>query len=113
MSHVYVVQKQMRYNHEKGVSEPRFPSIVKAEKFGELVYCLSPNEHPFEPESVVGNLHETLKNFGPSDFLILVGNPILLGLASAVASHYNSGEVVFLQWSARSNDYVPITARIF
>ncbi len=113
MSNVYVVQKQMRYDSDKGISVPRFPTIALAEKFGSLVYCLNPNEHPFEPESVVGNLHEALKDFNQDDYLILVGNPVILGLATAIASHYNSGNVTFLQWSNRSNDYIPIITRMF
>ena len=110
---VFVVQQQMRYNPSTGKPEPRFPTISKAERHGEIEYCLSPNEHPFNLESVLGALHESLSGFSDTDHLILVGNPILLGSASAIAAHYNEGRVKFLQWSAKQNDYIVIKAQIY
>lgn len=110
---VYVVQRQMRYNSETGESEPRFPTITKAERFGEIKYCLSPNEHPFNLDSVLGNLHEALNDYNDDDYIVLVGNPILLGCASSICGFYNEGKINFLQWSARENDYVKIHARLY
>lgn len=110
---VYVVQKQMRYDHDAQKSVPRFPTITKAERFGEIKYCLSPNEHPFNMESAVGNLHDALSGFCDDDFLILVGSPILLGCATAIAGYYNEGRVKFLQWSAREDDYVLLQGDIY
>lgn len=110
---VYVVQKQMRYNQETGKSEPRFPTIVRAEKFGELQYCLAPNEHPMIMDSVLGHLHESLSGFNDDDYLVLVGSPILLGCATAIAAHYNEGRVNFLQWSAKEGGYLVVQAEIY
>ena len=110
---VYVVQKQIRYNPGTGKPEPRFPTIAKAEKYGDLEYCLSPNEHPYNLESVLGNLHESLSGFSDDDYLVLVGSPILLGCAAAIAARYNEGRVSFLQWSAKENDYIKIAGAIF
>lgn len=110
---VYVVQKQMKYNSETGKPEPRFPTITQAEKYGDIRYCLSSNHHPFDLEPVLGGLHENLSGFSDDDFLILVGNPILLGHATAIAAHYNEGRVKFLQWSARNSDYVLISSEIY
>lgn len=109
---VYVVQKQMKYNAETGQNEPRFSTITKAERWGELHYCLQPGQHPFNMEPVLGSLHEALSGFSDEDHLVLVGNPVLIGLATAIASHYNDGKVSFLQWSARSNDYVKLQSEI-
>jgi len=102
----------MRYNQETGRTEPRFPTISKAERFGDIHYCLSPNEHPFNLEPVLGHLHGALSGFSDEDYLILVGNPVLLGLATAIASHYNDGKVKFLQWSAKESNYVLLPAEI-
>ncbi len=110
---VYIVQQQMRYDASKRELVPRFPSIHKAEQYGELVYLLSPSAHPFSPELVLGDLHSKLKDFGDNDHLLLIGNPGLIGMATAIAAHYNDGAVKLLQWSGRHEEYTVIDAEMF
>jgi len=110
---VYVVQQQMRFDQLKKELIPRFTSISKAERWGAIVYLLSPSAHPFNPELVLGDLHEKLSDFSDNDHLLLIGNPGLIGMATALASHYNEGKVKFLQWSGRHNEYTEIVAKIY
>jgi len=110
---VFVVQQQMRFDRDKKVMVPRFPSISKAESFGRLVYLLSPSAHPFDPELVIGDLHKSLSGFSDEDYLLLVGNPCLIGMATSVAAHYNKGRVTFLQWSGRNDEYTTIMTKMF
>lgn len=110
---VYAVQQQMRYDPLRKELVPRFPSIVKAEKWGAIVYILSPSAHPFDPELVLGDIHEKLSGFSDDDHLLLIGNPGLIGMSTAVAAHYNSGRVKFLQWSGRHSEYTEIVTEIF
>ena len=113
MGIVYVVQEQLRFDVESGKNVPRFPSIDRARELGKIVYMLEPNAHPFVPNNVTGILHHHLSNFCDEDYLILVGNPVLLGMATAIAANYNSGRVNFLQWSQKGDRYTLITAEIF
>ena len=110
---VYVIQKQMKFDQERGDLVPRFPSIDKAERFGRLEYLLSPSAHPFNPEGVLGDLHARLKLFNDTDHLLLIGNPGLIGMATTIAAHYNEGRVRFLQWSGRHSTYTEIVAKIY
>lgn len=110
---VYVVQKQMRFDQDSGELVPRFNTLDLAEKWGEMKYLLSPSAHPFGTDSVIGDLHEKLKEYTPDDHLLLIGNPALIGMATAIAAHYSGGDVRFLQWSGRSGDYAEISAKIF
>lgn len=110
---VFIVQKQMRFDDGTGELVPRFRTLDRAERFGALEYLLSPSAHPFNPSNVIGDLHEKLRNFGDGDYLLLIGNPALIGMATSVASHYNGGKVKFLQWSGRQSDYAEISARMF
>jgi len=110
---VYAIQQQMRYDAARRELVPRFSSIYKAEKWGEIVYLLSPSAHPFNPELVLGDLHSKLQDFGDSDHLLLIGNPGLIGMATAIAAHYNDGSVKFLQWSGRHETYTEIHAAMF
>lgn len=110
---VFVIQQQMRFDQNRKELVPRFPSINKAERWGSLSYLLSPSAHPFNPELVLGDLHEKLSKFTDEDHLLLIGNPGLIGMATAIAANYNSGRVKFLQWSGRHGDYTEIITKIF
>lgn len=110
---VYAVQQQMRFDQARGELVPRFSSINKAERWGEIVYLLSPSAHPFNPDLVLGDLHEELSGFCDDDHLLLIGNPGLIGMATALAAYYNEGRVKLLQWSGRHNEYTEIQAKIY
>ena len=110
---VYVVQKQMRFDDRKGELVPRFKTMDKARRFGDLEFLLSPSAHPFNPENVMRALREKLRDFGDEDHLLLIGNPALIGMATAVAAHRNCGRVRLLQWSGKQSDYTEISVRMF
>jgi hypothetical protein len=110
---VFAIQQQMKFDSIRRELVPRFPSVDRAEKWGKIVYVLSPSAHPFNPELILGDIHENLANFNDNDFLLLIGNPGLIGMSTAVAAHYNDGRVKFLQWSGRHGEYTEIVSKIF
>lgn len=108
MSRVFVVQNTHRASGTNGLS-PKF-DFSDAERFGELIFLLSPSARPFSPDHLVAELWEKLTDYSNDDFLLLVGNPALIGFAVAIASKINHGQVNVLQWSG--GRYVPIRARL-
>jgi hypothetical protein len=99
MARVYIVQDQQRRQSGELVSLFDFSA---AERFGELIFVLGPSARPFPPnEGIVAQLHEALQDFGPDDYLLLVGNPCLIGWATAIAAYYSGGIVQQLQFAAR------------
>lgn len=110
---VFVVQQQMRFDQVRKELVPRFTSIEKAEKWGRIEFILSPSAHPFNPETVLGDIHEKLSGFSDEDHLLLIGNPALIGMVTAIAAYYNDGTVKFLQWSGRHNEYTEIVTKIY
>lgn len=110
---VFAVQQQMRFDQVRKELVPRFTSINKAERWGEIMYLLSPSAHPFNPSLVLGDMHEKLSDFTDEDHLLLIGNPGLIGMATSIAAHYNGGCVKLLQWSGRHNEYTEIVAKIY
>jgi hypothetical protein len=110
---VFAIQQQMKFDGVKRELVPRFPSIFKAERWGSIVYVLSPSAHPFNPELILGDIHDKLSGFNDDDFLLLIGNPGLIGMSTAVAAYYNEGRVKFLQWSGRHGEYTEIVSKIF
>ncbi len=106
---VYVVQNQMRMSDRTGELEPKF-DMSSAERFGTLVYLLSPTARPFTSAPIIQQLKEKLKDFGNDDYLLLIGNPCLIGFAVAVAAGMNSGWINVLQWDGRKREYVSVEA---
>ncbi len=110
---VFAVQQQMRFDQVRKELVPRFTSVDKALRWGQIVYLLSPSAHPFNPDLVLGDMHEKLSGFNEDDHLLLIGNPGLIGMATSIAAYYNNGEVKLLQWSGRHGEYTEIVAKIY
>lgn len=113
MARVFVVQEQHRFCHTTKRLVPKF-DIKPAEKYGEISYLLSPSASPFHPESVLEELHEKLKDFGPDDCILLIGNPVLIGWVMTIAAdRSDNGLVRALQWSGKDQAYILVEATIF
>lgn len=108
---VYVVQKQMHLDREKNEYVERF-NLETAQEYGDLVYLLSPTAAPFRPDGVLADLRTGLSDFTDEDHLLLIGNPVLIGMAAAIAAD-RAGTVNFLQWSGKDQKYLSIKADIF
>ena len=107
---VYVVQKTMRWDAPRGELVPKF-DLSPAQEYGTLEYLLSPTASPFRPEALLPELHEKLSQFTEEDYLLLVGNPVLIGLAVCLAADYAGGSVNLLQWSGKAGKYLPVVVR--
>jgi len=111
MSVVFAIQNQMYYDKENEILAPRF-DLTPAEEYGTLKFLLSPSAAPFHTEEIVLELKTGLENIKPEDYLLLVGNPVLIGITTAIAADI-IGSVQFLQWSGKDKKYLPIKANIF
>ena len=107
---VYVVQKQMRFDRESGSLVPKF-DLEPAEEYGAIEYLLSPTAAPFNPGPILAELRERLARFNDEDYLLLVGNPVIIGWAMAIAADIN-GNVKALQWSGKDQRYICIDAEV-
>lgn len=109
MARVFVVQETKWVDPADGQLKPKF-DLSPAAVHGELVHMLEPGASPFNLEPVLDKLHEHLATYTPQDFLLLIGSPVLLGLATAIAADYGQGNVRMLQWSGAKRAYVPVFA---
>jgi hypothetical protein len=107
---VWVVQSTNKLDENTGKLVPKF-DFTPATRFGTVNFLLSPSASPFSLQTVMLDLHAKLKHFNSRDFLLCAGSPVLLGLACAVAAHYNDGDVNLLQWSGAKRAYVPVFAK--
>jgi hypothetical protein len=119
---IYVVQNSMRRD-ERGVLVPKFnfqgcleflpgvESVDEAWKTERLRVLLQPEVAPWQHD-VMTRLRDGLRDFTEADFLLPVGNPIIIGLAAAVAAD-KAESVQFLQWNMGKQGYISIRVRVF
>lgn len=98
---VYVVQDPMRMN------------IISAVKYGEIKILLQKGSQiTFSAGAVTNQLKKALSNFNDDDYLLLIGDPAAIGLAVAVAAHWNQGRVKMLKWDRKEHVYYPVSINI-
>ena len=78
MPRVFVVQEQPHMN------------ISPAMDYGKLVYMIGPGEHGFNPKRAIDTYRACLQehSFECGDFLLLIGDPILIGCAVAITDQW-------------------------
>lgn len=110
---VFIVQDQYMRHPENNSLVSKF-DFSQAAAYGELVFLLGPNVNPFRPnETVIATLTDQLYDFSNRDYLLLTGNPVLIGWATAVAALMNKGPVKFLQWNGRRKCYLEVGGNIY
>lgn len=112
MSTVFIVQEHLRRNRNTGELEPAF-DLSPAASFGSFRYLLGSSASPFNPDPIIKELHDGLKDYTDDDYLLLTGNPILIGMACSIAADNNDGHIKMLQWSGTEKKYIPVVANLF
>ena len=102
MSHVFVIQG----------AENRF-DFKPAERFGELVFVLGDSDSVFHIEETLTKLSQRMSGFTEDDFILPIGNPALIGMATAFAADQTGGKFSMLQWLGREKQYIPIKVSLW
>ena len=97
MSKVYVVQEDPKKN------------LAPAMKFGEVVIICPYGQVSFDPSEAVELIADKLDTFSDEDYLLLVGDPTLIAICSAMTGLYTNGKFKVLKWDRQERIYYPIT----
>ena len=86
-------------------------NLSHAMEFGEIRNIEQNDFPPYRDGSqVVGRIRRTLSVFNANvDYILLVGDPILVGLTFAVLREAAWATIRVLKWDRQSSRYVPIT----
>ncbi|MBC8183265.1 hypothetical protein H8E88_19340 [candidate division KSB1 bacterium] len=110
MGKVYIVQEIMRKNRYQEL-EP-VHDLTPASVYGELKILLSNRRMPLNIQPIIRELRSKLRNFSDEDYLLLVGDPVLIGLATAIAADINIGMINLLKWDRQTKQYIKINTNI-
>lgn len=106
---VFVTQCPAFKNAEGGWTEKY--DLEDAKRFGELVR-LHGAGNVRAVGIVMDGLRRALRDFSDEDFLLPLGDPILIGVATALAAQANRGRVRMLKWDRRSRGYALVTLEL-
>lgn len=104
---VYAVQVPERRDPQTRRIVPRY-DLSPAHIYGDVEVLLSPTAKPFRSKPIIEELYQKLKDFGDDDYVICIGNPILLALTVSIAVDINDGRAKLLQWHGHTEEYVPV-----
>lgn len=106
MSKVFVVCEPLSFkNGNGGVAKI---DMTPAAEYGELEVLLAHTQSLFAPVPTVRKLRERLENFSDADYILPVGDPVLMSTVAMVAAEMNHGRVKFLKWDRIQRRYIVI-----
>ncbi len=107
---VYLVQE---IPTDRDTGQPKI-DITPALKYGKIK-ILFPRlkQMQFTPGPMVMEIKNSLKDFTADDYLLLYGDPAIIGVVCAVASDLTNGKFKLLKYDRRQFSYYPIELNIF
>ena len=110
MSKVYLFQDIPVYR-ETGQTKY---NIMGAQKYGEITVMLPARAQMiFSPGPLIFQIREKLKSFSSEDYLLLSGDPAIIGVTCSIVSDMNNGKYKLLKWDRQEKTYYPIEINIF
>jgi len=103
-STVYVLQELPGTS----IGRPKY-NIIGAQKFGKLKVLLKENTQiVLSPGPIIFELRRLLRDYTSKDYLLLSGDPSVIGIACSVVSDINNGRFNLLKWDRQEQMYYPL-----
>tara|TARA_R100001015_G_C4579854_1_gene136537 strand:- start:44 stop:442 length:399 start_codon:yes stop_codon:yes gene_type:complete len=89
-------------------------NIIGATQFGNLKVCLPENSQIIlSPTYVITTLRSKLKDYNSNDYLLLTGDPAIIGVACSIVSDITNGEFNLLKWDKQERRYYPVEIKLY
>ena len=89
-------------------------NIMGAQKFGKIKVLLKEDSQMiFSPGPIIFELRRLLKNYTSKDYLLLSGDPAIIGVACSVVSDITHGKYNLLKWDRQERMYYPISINLY
>jgi len=88
-------------------------NIMGAAEFGTFKFLLPElSQIIFSPGPLIFKLRKGLQNYKPSDFLLLTGDPAIIGVACSIVSDITNGKYQLLKWDKQERKYYSININL-
>ena len=89
-------------------------NIMGAADYGEFKFLLPEfSQMIFSPGPLIFKLRQGLKNFSTNDYLLLTGDPAIIGVACSIVSDITNGKYNLLKWDKQERKYYPIKINLY
>ena len=89
-------------------------NIMGASKYGEFKFLLPEfSQIIFSPGPLIFKLRKSLKDFTTEDYLLLTGDPAIIGVACSIVSDMTNGKYNLLKWDKQEKQYYPIAINLY
>ena len=84
-------------------------NILGAAEYGVFKFLLPEfSQIIFSPGPLIFKLRQSLKNYRPNDYLLLTGDPAIIGVACSIVSDITNGKYNLLKWDKQERKYYSI-----
>jgi hypothetical protein len=88
-------------------------NIMGAAEFGTFRFLLPElSQIIFSPGPLIFKLRKGLQNYKPRDFLLLTGDPAIIGVACSIVSDITNGKYQLLKWDKQERKYYSININL-
>ncbi len=92
---------------------PKF-NIMGASRYGNIVTLLPENSQIIlSPGPLIYKLRKLLKDYKSTDYLLLTGDPAIIGAACSIVSDLTNGRFNLLKWDRQEKMYYPIEINLY
>ena len=89
-------------------------NIIGATQFGQLKVLLPENSQIIlSPSYVITTLRSKLKEYTSNDYLLLTGDPAIIGVACSIVSDTTNGKYNLLKWDKQERKYYPVEIDLY
>ena len=67
----------------------------------------------FDDPLIVDQIADGLQDIKPEDYLLLAGDPVLIGIVTAIAADMLDGEINLLKWDRQEKVYLPLHLSLY
>jgi len=89
-------------------------NIMGAAKYGKFEFLLPEfSQIIFSPGPLIFKLRKALKDFTTEDYLLLTGDPAIIGVTCSIVSDMTNGKYNLLKWDKQERQYYPIQINLY
>ena len=89
-------------------------NIMGASQYGQFKFLLPEfSQMIFSPGPLIYKLRQGLKDYKTRDYLLLTGDPAIIGVACSIVSDMTNGKYKLLKWDKQERKYYPIAINLY